>query len=154
MEISSIVKRDVIKVKRSTSLRELLLLFKDFHLLPLIPVVDDTDHLIGVVSLSNLIDILRPPQAKMFRNIPFVDVDSDTLDLEVSPSMGELIIVDDIMDTDFVYLKEGDSLENSYRIMRSHRKDQLPVVDDEGNFKGIIGIFDIVWHLFRIKGIV
>ena len=77
MKIIEIAKKDVIKVKRSTSLRGLLDLFKEFHTSPVIPVVDDQNHLIGVVYPEDLLDLLRPLQAKLFRHVPFAEVDED-----------------------------------------------------------------------------
>ena len=75
MKVKDAMKKDVIKVRRSTSLRALLDTFNDFHSLPLIPVVDGNDRLIGIVYSENLLDILRPRQTKLFRNVPFVEID-------------------------------------------------------------------------------
>lgn len=154
MKVQEAIKEGVITVKRSTSLRNLLDLFKGFHALPLIPVVDDKNHLIGVVYLANLLEILKTQEAKFLRNIPFVEIDEDAFDLEKAPSMGELILVDDIMDADFVSVKQDLALQKAYSIMRLNNKDQLPVVDEQNCFLGIIGIFDIVWRMFKEKDIV
>jgi CBS domain-containing protein len=154
MQIADITEKKIIKVKRSLTLRELLNLFKGFHALPLIPVVDDADKLIGVVFLENLIDLLRPPQTKLFRKIPFMEIDEDSFDLEPIPSMGELIIVDDIMETNFITINAKDSLENAYKTMRLSKKDRAPVVDDANRFIGILGIFDIIWRMFKEKEVV
>ncbi|MFA7677475.1 MAG: CBS domain-containing protein [Candidatus Omnitrophota bacterium] len=154
MLVSEAVKRDVITVKRSLPLRSLLELFKSFHTHPLIPVVDDARGLIGVVYPENLLDLLRPFQAKMFRNVPFMDIDEDAFDLEPVPYMGELIIVDDIMDANFFSLKEEETLAQAYKMMRLHKKERLPVVDNHGKLVGILGIFDVIWNMFREKEIV
>ncbi len=154
MRVIEAVKTDIIKVKRSLTLRGLLDMFKDFHTTPLIPVVDTHNHLIGVVYPENLLDLLRPAQAKLFRNIPFMEMDEDAFDLEPIPSMGELIIVDDIMDTNFISIKDGDSLEEAYKVMRLNKKERLPVVDTEERIVGIVGIFDIIWRMFKEKEVV
>lgn len=154
MKVIEAAKTDIIKVKRSLSLRELLKAFKDFHTHPLIPVVDDQDLLIGVVYPENLLDLLRPHRAKMFRSIPFLEIDEDIFDLDPVSSMGELIIADDIMNANFIAVKEDDSLEEAYKILRLNKKDCLPVVDAEGRIIGILGIFDIIWQMFKEKEIV
>ena len=154
MKVIEATQTDIIKVKRSLTLRSLLDMFKDFHTTPLVPVVDAESHLMGVVYPENLLDLLRPAQAKLFRNIPFMEMDEDTFDLEPIPSMGELIIVDDIMDTNFISIKSEDSLEEAYRIMRLNKKERLPVVDTEGKILGILGIFDIIWKMFKEKEVV
>ena len=154
MKIIEIVQTDIIKVKRSLPLRGLLDMFKDFHTTPLIPVVDVQNCLIGVVYPENLLDLLRPAQAKLFRNIPFMEMDEDAFDLEPIPSMGELIIVDDIMDTNFISIKDTSSLEEACKVMRLNKKERLPVVDAEGKIVGILGIFDIIWRMFKEKEVV
>ncbi len=154
MTVNEVVKKDVIIVERSFSLRVLLGKYKDFHTNPVIPVVGESGNLIGVINSENLLDLLRPPQTKMFRNIPFIEVDEDSFDLESVPAMGELIIVDDIMETNFTSVNKNDSLENAYKAMRLDKRERLPVIDDEGNLIGIVGIFDIIWQMFKAKNIV
>ena len=154
MRVIEAAKKDIIKIKRSCGLRRLLGEFKDFHAHPLIPVVDNEGHLVGVVSPENLLDLLRPQQTKLLRNIPFMEIAQDVFDLEPIPSMGELIIADDVMDTNFISIKEEDSLEDAYKAMCLHKKERLPVVDGKGKIVGIIGIFDIIWRMFKDKGIV
>jgi len=154
MQVKEVIEKDIISVKRSTPLRSLLDMFRDFHTIPLIPVVDDARRLIGVVYPENLLDILRPLQSRLLRNIPFVEIDDDVFDLEPAPLMGQLIIVDDIMDSNFVALDSEVSLEDAYRSMRLHKKERLPVITAQGELIGIIGIFDIIWTMFKEKGIV
>lgn len=154
MNISDAMRKSIIKVRRSLSLRALLSMFKDFQTPPLIPVVDAEDILIGMVDIQSLLDLLRPQQTKLFRNVPFAEVDEYVFDLESVPSMGDLIIVDDIMDTNFVSIKESDNLEDAYKALRLSQKERLPVVNNKGKILGIIGTFDIVWRMFKEKGIV
>lgn len=154
INVSEVAKKDIIKVKRSMPLRKLLNVFKEFHTHPLIPVVDQKDQLIGVVYPENLLDLLRPPQAKLFRNVPFMDIDEDVFDLDPVPAMGDLLIVDDIMDTNLVSIKGESSLEDAYSAMRRHKRDRLPVVDAQGKMIGIVGVFDIIWRMFKEKEIV
>ncbi|MCF7907525.1 MAG: CBS domain-containing protein [Candidatus Omnitrophica bacterium] len=154
IKVSEIVKKDIIKVKRSMSLRKLLNLFKEFHTHPLIPVVNDQDELIGVVYPENMLDLLRPAQAKLFRNIPFMEIDEDVFDLDPVPAMGDLLIVDDIMDTNVISIKDQSLLNDAYAAMRRHKRDRLPVVDAQGKIVGIIGVFDIIWRMFKEKEIV
>jgi len=154
MKVFEATEKDVITVKRSLSLRGLLELFKEFHASPVIPVVDDDGKLLGVVNSENLLDLLRPPQTKLFRNIPFIEVDENIFDLEPVPSMGDLIIVDDIMNKNFICVKDCDTLEDAYKTMRLHKREWLPVVTADGKLNGVVGIFDIIWQMFKEKKIV
>ncbi len=154
MKVIDAAKKDIIKVKRSLSLRRLLEMFKDFHAAPLIPVVDNDDYLIGAVYPENLLDLLRPLSAKLFRNIPFTEIDEDIFDLDPVPAMGELLIVDDIMDDNIISINAHDSLEKAYKTLKLNKKERMPVVDDKGKIVGILGIFDIIWQMFKEKEIV
>ncbi len=77
-------------VNRSTSLRNLLELFKGFHTLPLIPVVDEEKHLIGVVHLTSLVDVLKSQETKFFKNIPFVEIEEGSFWLKINTSYGRI----------------------------------------------------------------
>lgn len=154
MKVKEAMRKNVIKVTRSTPLRELFDMFSDFHSFPLLPVVGQDDKIVGIVRSENLLDILRPQQAKLFRNIPFVDVKEGAFDLEYSPSLGQLIIVDDIMDKAYDAINELDSLLEAYRVMNDLEKDRLPVIDSNRRLVGILGIFDVIKVMFKKKGIV
>jgi len=154
MKAIEAAKKNIITVKRSLSLRDILSTCKNFHTHPFIPVVDDYDKLIGVVYSDNLLDLLRPSQTKIFRHVPFLEMDEDIFDLEPVSSMGELIIAEDIMDTNFTVIPENLPLQEAYKIMRLNKKELLPVVDDTGKITGILGLFDIIWRMFKEKEIV
>ncbi len=154
MKVKEAMRDDVIKVTSSIPLKSLFDMFANFHSLPLIPVVDADDKLVGVVRSENLLDILRPQQAKLFRNIPFVEIKEEAFDLEYTPSLGQLIIVDDIMDTAFESVNELDSLTDAYRTMKDLDKKRIPVVDSRGKLVGILGVFDVIKAMFKKKGII
>ncbi len=154
MKIIEVTKKDIITVNRALPLRKLLQKFKDFQASPLIPVVDNQNILIGVVYSENLLDLLRPQHTKLFRNIPFIEMDEDVFDLEPVPYMGDLIIVDDIMDSSFGTVNKDDSFEDAYKAMRMFKKESLPVVDNDNRIVGILGIFNIIWRMFKEKQIV
>jgi len=154
MKAVDALNKNITKIKRSVSLREFLNKFKRFHAQILIPVVGDNDLLLGVIYPESLLDLLRPQQAKLFRNIPFIEIDETMFDLAPVPSMGELIIAEDIMNSNFVAIDENTSLQDAYKTMRLHKKECLPVVNKEGKIVGILGVFDIIWRMFKEKEIV
>ena len=63
-------------------------------------------------------------------------------------------MVDDLMQTQFVKIDNGSSLEEAYRLMQLHKIEQLPVVDSKDRLVGMIGEFDILLALFREKGVI
>ena len=62
--------------------------------------------------------------------------------------------IDDIMDTNLVFVRQDAPLEKVYKQMRLSKQDRMPVVDEDDKLLGIIGIFDIIWRMFKEKGIV
>ncbi len=155
MKVKELINRGVISVKRSTTLTELIKLFKDFHTFPLVPVVEDGNRLVGIVSFQNLTEIFRTQEPEILKTVPFIDEEQeDILKADISPEMGNLVIVDDIMKTKFFSIQEEASIEEAYNSMKLHSKEQLPVVDKEERLIGIIGLFDIVLGIFKNKGVV
>jgi len=74
--------------------------------------------------------------------------------MDISSEIGELCIVDDIMQTKFVSIKEDSTIQEAYRIMQLQQREQFPVVDSGNKLVGMIGVFDILLAVFREKGVV
>ena len=154
MLVKDIMKKDVIAVKRSTTLKELINLLQGFHTIPLVPVVDDDSRLIGTVSFRNLIDVFLPYESSILKSIPFLEREEiDIFELEITPEMGVLVLVDDVMDTGIIAVNEEEPLEKVYNLMKTHSIDKLPVVNQDQKLLGMIGDFDILVAVFRQKGI-
>ncbi|OPX17535.1 hypothetical protein BXT86_06020 [candidate division WOR-3 bacterium 4484_100] len=154
-KVGDIVNKKVITVQRFTSLRSILKTFKKFHTLPLIPVIDENGILIGIISLKNLIDIFKPAEPEILKTIPFLDERPiEISEVELSPEMGHLIVAEDIMVTKFLAVNEDVAVEEAFRLMRLHNRDQLPVINKEKKFVGFIGLFDVILKIFKEKGII
>lgn len=153
-KVKDCMNKEVISVKRSTSLREILEKFKNFHRFPLVPVVSEENELVGVVSLENLIQIFHPSHYKLLKAIPFLDYKEEIFEVELPPEIGSLIVAEDIMNRNFIAVKEDEELKKAYKLMRLHKLEFLPVADAEGKLVGIIGIFDIIRSLFSEQGII
>ena len=155
MKVSDVMTQDIIAVKRSTTLRELIKLFCKFHSFPLVPVIDKNNLLIGVVSFKNLIETFRTTSHDIIKTIPFIDDDHrDIFDVDIPPEIGELCIVDDFMQAKFIAINKDSSIDEAYRIMFLHQCEKLPVVDSDQKIVGMIGEFDILLAIFREKGVI
>lgn len=155
MQVKEIMEKKVISVKPSTTLKQLLKTFSKFHIFPLVPVVDGKEHLVGIVSFRNLIEAFKPPEPQILKSVPFVDEkEQNIFKMEITKEMGDLVVVDNIMETKFISIREDTSLEEAYKMASINLKSELPVVDDKGRLVGMIGIFDIVRHIFYEKGII
>jgi CBS domain-containing protein len=152
--VKDVMFRQVITVHRHTTLRQLLSKFAEFHTFPIVPVVERDNILVGIITLKNLLDVLKPAEPEILKTIPFLDEKPiEISSVELSPEMGHLVVVDDIMENKFFAIQEDMSIEETLRLMRLHNKEQLPVINKDKKFTGVIGIFDIVTHLFSGKGI-
>ncbi len=155
MLVKEIMKRDLVTVKRSTPLKELITRLQDFHTIPLVPVIDKDKHLIGTVSFHNLIEVFLPYESSVFKVIPFLEREEiNIFELEITPEMGFLIVVDDIMDSRIIAVGEEEPLEKVYNLMKKHSLDKLPVVNQEKQLVGMVGDFDILVAVFRQKGVI
>jgi CBS-domain-containing membrane protein len=153
-KVKKLMFRQVITVQRCTTLKQLLGNFASFHTFPIVPVVEEDNTLAGVISLKNLINVLRPTEPRTLKAIPFLDEKPVAImEVEITPEMSQLIVADDIMDTDFIAVDEEMTDAQAFKLMRLHDKEQIPVIDKDKKFKGIVGIFDIVVNIFIDRGI-
>ena len=91
----------------------------------------------------------------MLKNVPFLELeDEDIFKVDLTPEMGDLVIVGDIMEKKYVCLKEEETLENAYKRLNLNLKDELPVIDASGKLVGMVGVFDIVLAVFRAQGVI
>ncbi len=108
----SLIIRDVITVTPETTVEELLRMMEQ-HRIHGFPVVEDDNHLVGIVTWRDV--RLADPQLK----------------------------VRDVMTTDVITATEDITLEEAKRILHRHRIEKLPIVDEEGRVRGLITMRDI-----------
>ncbi|MFA5090015.1 MAG: CBS domain-containing protein [Candidatus Omnitrophota bacterium] len=155
MQVKEIMSKEVISVKRSTKLRELLEIFNNFHIFPLVPVVEENRRLVGIVSFRDLIDTFQSYRPDVLKLVPFLDEEEkDIFKTDITEDMGDLVVVEDIMDQEYISIREDVSLEEAYNLMKLHLKEELPVVGRADKLVGRIGIFDIIKSVFNQKGII
>lgn len=155
MQVREAMLKEVITVRRSTTLKQLLEIFAKFHIFPLVPVIEKDNRLVGVVSFRNLINVFQLHQPDILKTVPFLDEqEEDIFKIDITEEMGGLVVVEDIMESKFISIQEDASLEEVYKLMKLHFKEEFPVVDRAGKLVGMVGIFDIVRHLFRQKGVI
>lgn len=155
MQVKEIMSKEIITVRRSTTLKQLLEMFVKFHIFPLVPVVEKNNHLVGIVSFRNLVNAFQLRHSDILKTVPFLDEEEeDIFKAEFTEEIGSLVVAEDIMEKKFVAIQEDISLEEAYKLMKLHLKEEFPVVDKAGKLLGMIGIFDIVRHIFRQKGLI
>lgn len=143
--------KKVCTVKPSTTLRELIHLMQktNYHLFP---VIDEDNTMLGVVNYNDILNIFRPfsrSVSEIVERMPFVDsMEDEDLNLELSPEMGILIVVDDIINKNFIAVRESTSIKEARRIMRLHKLELVPVLTDK-KLVGMICTLDILVYVFK-----
>ena len=151
MPVSELMNRNVLTVLPSTTLKDLLGLMQKTNQ-HIFPVLANDATLLGVVNYNDILNIFRPfsrSVSEIVKRMPFVDsVDDEDLNLELSPEMGMLILVDDIINKNFISIKETSTIKEARRLMRIHNLQMLPVVSDK-KFIGVISTLDILVYVFK-----
>ena len=151
LPISEVMDRDAITVQSSTTLVELIKLMRKFNQ-HMFPVIDKENTLLGTVNYRGICSIFKPFSrsiSEIVKRMPFVEnIDDEDLDLELSPEMGMLILVDDIVNTNFISAKEDATIKEARRLMRLHNIELLPVVSDK-KLVGMLSLLDIFVYIFK-----
>jgi len=151
LPVKEVMNRKTPAVKSSTTLVQLIRLMRTSHL-AFLPVIDEEKRLIGVVNYNDLLQIFRPfskSLGEIVKRMPFVEtIDDEDLNLTLSPEIGILILVDDIVNKNFVVVKETDTIAQARKQMRLHNLEMLPVVKDD-IFVGTISMLDIFVYIFK-----
>ena len=151
LAVAKIMRRAAPTVKPSTTLQQLIgFMRKTNHYM--LPVVDDDNTLLGIVNYRGILNIFRPfsrSVSEIVERMPFVEKnDDEDLNLELSPEMGTLILVADIINTNFVSIKENTTIREARRIMRLHNIETVPVVSDK-KLVGVLSLLDILVYIFE-----
>jgi CBS domain-containing protein len=156
LPVSDLMNRNVLTVLPSTTLKDLLNLMRKTHQ-HIFPVLADDATLLGVVNYNDILNIFRPfskSVSEIVKRMPFVEsIDDEDLNLELSPEMGILIVVDDIINKNFISIKETSTIKEARRLMRIHKLEMLPVVSDK-KFSGVISNLDILVYVFKEHDII
>ena len=142
LKAKDIMTLDVITVKPETTVEELARLLIE-HKISGVPVVDDDNQLVGVVTENDLIKknarLHIPTIIRLFD--AYFLLNSDKVEEEIKKMVAGT--VDEICNKDIVSLTEETTLEEIATIMSEKNIHLLPVLRD-GLVVGIVGKADIV----------
>ena len=140
MVISDCMKRNVISIHATASIREAAAVFVQKHI-GLLPVVDDRNRPIGVVGLRDMLRLELPDFVNFIADVDFVHdfgavettrPPADVLDQSIQTLMITPITV-----------SEATGLLRAYALMRQHDLHDLPVVSADGRLTGVASRVDI-----------
>jgi CBS-domain-containing membrane protein len=140
--VKDIMSRDVVTVRAGDTIHEALTLMGENRVSAL-PVVDNQDHCVGILSTSDLVDMTR-------------DIDDDILHLDlVDPSSKRFLLdrlthslgnesVQSFMSEIVATVGLETSIGSATREMLRNRIHHLPVVDENARLMGILSTLDIL----------
>ncbi|UCD05784.1 MAG: CBS domain-containing protein [candidate division WOR-3 bacterium] len=151
LSVASVMRRDAPSVSPSTSLKELIeFMRKTNHYM--LPVIDEDRTLLGIVNYRGILSIFRPfsgSVSEIVERMPFVEkIDDEDLNLELSPEMGTLILVADIVNTNYVSITGDSTVREARRLMRLHNIETLPVVAGK-KLVGVLSLLDILVFILK-----
>lgn len=158
MLVKEVMSKKFITVKPSLNLIELIKLFQNYHFHRL-PVIDEDNNILGTVSIESIMEIFKPHSkrlTRMLRASPSLKVEEeemDILDAEITPEWIKTTSVSDLMESNVISIEEDKTISEARTLMKLHNKQGLPVVRN-GTLVGVVTLFDIIYALFREKGII
>ncbi|WP_321422114.1 MFS transporter [uncultured Methanobacterium sp.] len=149
LKVKDFMISDVISIKPNVTVRELLKLLTKHHIGG-VPVVNNQNKLIGMISDGDIMRYLAPKEGSVHDFIYGVLMEEGETEQEV---LKEKIntTVDKLMHKKRIYtLKKEDTLEKTIQILSQHHFKKLPVLDLEGKVTGIISRGDVNNNLMKI----
>ena len=158
MLVKDVMSKKFITVKPSLNLIELIKLFRTYHFHRL-PVIDEDNTILGTVSIESVMEIFKPHSKRLTRMLragPSLKVEEEEMDIleaDITPEWINMTSVSDLMERNVICIEEDKTISDARSLMKLHNKQGLPVVKN-GTLVGVITLFDIIYALFRDKGII
>ena len=157
MKIKDVMIKKVISVKRATPLRDIMEIFKNFHSFPVLPVVDNENRVVGIITFDDILKVFSPHNiylSKILRSVTLLEEDQMDLSIvDLPPEAGILFVADDLMNPEFITIDEEELINKAHSLMKMYKRDRIIVVDKEKKLVGIVSLFDIILGIFKEKGI-
>jgi CBS domain-containing protein len=140
MIISNHMKRNVVSILESSTIREAAALLVQHHI-GLLPIVDHENRLVGEVGLRDLLALELPDFINFVADVDFVHdfgavettrPSEQTLESQITTMMKPAISV-----------TEDSGLLRTYALMLQHNLHDMPVVSMEGKLVGVASRVDI-----------
>ncbi len=134
------------KAKAGDDVQSVIALMRDREL-PGVPVVDDDNVVIGIVTDSDLVirdeesDLHLPHFLNLMGGVIFLEPMKRFEDRLRKAFATEVV---DLMTADPICVKPRDPAEKAAKLISSSRHNRLPVVDDQGRLAGVVTRVDVL----------
>lgn len=125
-------------VNEKTSISEILNIFSTTHY-NIIPVVDENNELVGIVSIEDILEnlILSKKDVDLLEKFPFF-ADAFSEIVMTIECIGSLLVAEDVMNKEVIKVDENASIMKALVLMRRHKISRLVVVNEKNNPVGFI----------------
>jgi CBS domain-containing protein len=142
MKVRDHMTRDVITARRTANIAEIAELLKRNRITG-VPIVDEENRLVGVVTHEELMKVFIPHYLSMFDELGFVDdlgaIEAQTM-AEIEPS---LFLADDVMVADPITVRPETSIMKVAALMANMKLVLVPVVDESNRLVGVMNRSDV-----------
>ncbi|RDW15187.1 CBS domain-containing protein [Oceanobacillus arenosus] len=148
MQVRDFMIHQVVTVKQSTTIKELISILET-NRIGSVPVVDDKENLIGIISDGDIVRFLSPHKEKIYLSyyISYVDEAEkieDVLREKMNTTIENIMVKKNIKT-----LAPDDDFESAIREISNHHFKKIPVVNGAGRVIGIISRGDIIHNLSK-----
>lgn len=138
---------DLVTINRATTIKEIAKIFLT-HSFDFLPVVDEKNHLLGVITKKDILTPFLPEYFEFLEDINFIS-DFGSLEISFTESLEYLLLAEDIMVKNPVTIDEEASLFKAIALISHYKVKHLPVIR-EGKLVGIVSRTDILRALFGV----
>ena len=144
--VADIMNADVVSVHAEDDVHSLLELMRA-HELPGVPVVDQSDRVIGIVTEADLVireedaDIRLPHHIDLWGGVIYLE---STKHYEERLRRAFAATVGEMMTRDPITARPDDTVRHAARLIAEHRHNRLPVVDADGKLVGVVTRVDVL----------
>ena len=140
MKISACMKRNVISIWETATIREAAAVFAKEHV-GLLPIVDEQNKLVGVIGLRDLISLELPDFSRFVSDVDFVHDFGAVETTRPKPEVLDQSIK--LLMKPAITVHEDSGLLRTYALMLQHQLHDIPVVSIDDQLVGMASRVDI-----------
>jgi CBS domain-containing protein len=140
MKIRDCMKRDVISIPETATVREASSVFAEEHV-GLLPIVDEKNKLVGVIGLRDLISLELPDFIRFVADVDFVHDFGAVENTQPKPEVLDQSIK--LLMKPPITVREDSGLLRAYALMLQHNLHDMPVISEDGKLVGMASRVDI-----------
>jgi len=154
MKVKDVMRTSVIVLPQNATLKDVLDRFLKHHLDSL-PIIDAAQHVVGFITIDDLVDIFLPRYYEILRDFSALEDKGQLASLFNQAFQGldthheQLILAADVMNSDIHWVSSEDSLVEAAAHLQAQNFQRLPVVDKDRKLVGLISDFEVVLALLR-----